>query len=177
MSNYLEIRPPKPEEYSEVVTVINSEKDTWSQAFSQTEMDELGIGQETTEDLVVGAQSRDYLVATLNDTIVGFASWRMKTHDIAWISMLQVLTSHQGEGIGTQLMQAIERQAREKGARIIGLETQKKATWAVSFYSKRDYAVLTNDLAKRLQIESMLSRPIASDLPYVILVKKLLPDE
>lgn len=137
------VRKPRLEEYKEVTNVINSEKEQWEQVLSEQELQDLHIGQETVDDLIEDAEKRNYLVAELGGKIVGFIEWKPKTHNIAWISMLQVLPSYQRQGVASGLLKKVEEQVKVEGFSAIALETQKKATWAVSFYEKHGFSVLS----------------------------------
>ncbi len=170
----MEIRPPKIEEYEKVVAVINSEKEIWLRSFSEEEMAELGIGEETVKGLIDGGKDRNYLIAAEDNTIVGFVSWYLKNPNVAWVSMLQVIPEMQGKGIGSKLMTEVEEQAKEQGCTATALETQKKADWAIKFYLAKGYRFLTNEETSNKPFAGVLSRPIEDDQPYFILGKELI---
>lgn len=170
---HITIRAPKRNECEQVVSVINSEKETWKEVLSDEEMAEIGIGEETVENLVEGEKDRNYLVAVADSDVVGFISWYLKNPNVAWVSMLQVVLEMQGKGVGSKLIDEVEKQASEKGCKAIALETQKKAGWAVKFYLRNGYRVLENEESSNEPFAGILSRPIEINQSYCILGKEL----
>lgn len=170
---HITIRAPKRNEYEQVVSVINSEKETWKEVLSDEEMAEIGIGEETVENLVEGEKDRNYLVAVADSDVVGFISWYLKNPNVAWVSMLQVVPTMQGKGIGSALMTQIEKQAESQGCKAVALETQKKADWAVKFYLANGYHTLKSEEVSKEPFAGILSRPLVDSQSYYILGKEL----
>lgn len=62
--------------------------------------------------------------------------------DVASFSQFAVEPEVQGRGIGTVLMQTVERRARETGAAEIGLSTPEPAAWLVEMYQRHGYRIV-----------------------------------
>ena len=55
-------------------------------------------------------------------TLVGVASWGPQAGSMAWLDLLYVASTHQRQGVGLMLLQAVERDAQEQG--MVRLQTQ-----------------------------------------------------
>jgi len=158
----IKIRKPKKTEYDQVVKVVNSEENLYTRVFNREELDQIGIGDFNISDLK-NNNTRDHLVAVMEDKIVGFISWYIKSNNIAWISMLEVDINNQHKGIGTKLIKKVEQQAKQLKIKAIALETQEKAEWAINFYKLNGYKILSNsDLSKGLYKGTLSKRPVKS---------------
>jgi ribosomal protein S18 acetylase RimI-like enzyme len=60
---------------------------------------------------------------------------------------LLIKEEHRRKGIGTQLMQHAIKMAKEKGARMLVLETQSCNVKAIQFYLKHGYKLIGFDTA------------------------------
>jgi len=153
------IREPKKEEYNQIVEIVNSELDLYKKVFTQEELDKIGIGYFNVNDLREVENDRNFLVAVEDNKIMGFASWYIKSNMVAWVSMLEVDAQSYGKGIGTLLINHIEKFAKDKHVKAVALETQKKAEWAVSFYKKRNYKILSTEDLDNIPYRGTLTKP------------------
>jgi GNAT superfamily N-acetyltransferase len=73
---------------------------------------------------------------------------------VAWLTTLVVLEDARGAGIGSSLVEHIEKWASQNGARRLSVTSgiQREATHA--FYEKRDYALTGLRFSKRLDNET-----------------------
>lgn len=62
--------------------------------------------------------------------------------DVASFSQFAVEPEVQGRGIGSVLMETVERRARETGAAEIGLSTPEPAEWLVNMYLRHGYRIV-----------------------------------
>lgn len=141
----MKIREPNISEFKEVVSVINSEVHFFQETLSREEMSELCIGEETVESLKEGLEGRKYLVADLNEKIVGFISWSIWPNKIAWVSMLEVLPDYARRGIGTALLTYVENEAKSLGLVGVLAESEKKNVWVKKFNESLNYKILSPD--------------------------------
>jgi ribosomal protein S18 acetylase RimI-like enzyme len=72
---------------------------------------------------------------------LGYQKWNNRVR--VW--ELLVKKEHRGRGIGTKLMQHAIKQAKEKGARMLVLETQSCNVKAIRFYLKHGYQLIGFD--------------------------------
>lgn len=133
---------PTREQYQEIADTVNSEADLYRGSFTDEELEALEIGSFTVDELITGELTRNYLVLELDDKVAGFASWYQKNDRVAWVSLLHVASDHRSLGVGTKLLSAVEKKAKELGMSAIALEAQRKADWAVNFYLKHGYEIL-----------------------------------
>lgn len=77
--------------------------------------------------------------------LIGFISWgptpaTKGTHDLYWIA---VDPAHQGHGVGSQLLEAVEERLKADGGRLVVVETSSRPEYRPTraFYGKRGYAV------------------------------------
>ncbi|PJE59604.1 MAG: hypothetical protein COU85_02755 [Candidatus Portnoybacteria bacterium CG10_big_fil_rev_8_21_14_0_10_44_7] len=155
----MKIRKPKREEYDAVAVVVNSELDLYRTVLSQKKLKEICVGGFTKKDLIEGEAIRNYLIVTEDKKIVGFISWYKKPNKAVWISMLQVDAKHRNQGIGSLLLKRVEKIARKNGARVIALEVQRRAYWAVDFYKFNRYFILSEKDLNKEPFKNTLSKP------------------
>lgn len=77
------------------------------------------------------------LKATSADKIVGYAQAKFEERGAVILYMLYVLPSHQGLGVGTQLLRAIE--AHRSSTTSIRVETLRDNTSAIRWYKARGF--------------------------------------
>lgn len=70
------------------------------------------------------------------DELVGALPLRWKHHGLMYIGNLLVKEGERGKGVGTQLFQAAEALAREKGSHKLVLYTSPKLPRTIAFYQK-----------------------------------------
>lgn len=115
-----------------------------SRVFSRSEIDvALEVFDEGT-----ARSSSDYLLLgafTPEDILIGYACWGPtpatdRTWDLYWIAVDPVL---QGAGIGTILLEEVERRLVGQHARMLVVETSSRSDYAATraFYGRRGYAV------------------------------------
>ena len=60
--------------------------------------------------------------------VVGVIKWMERDPGVAWLSHLAITPERQKQGIGRQLVQAVEHSAREHGCRLIGANSRLNST-------------------------------------------------
>ena len=105
---------------------------------------EVAIALELLDDAVAGDDDYRFLGAYAGDELVGYACWgptpgTTGTFDLYWIVVDPV---RQHQGIGTQLLQAVEQQLMTDDGRLIIVETSSRPSYAPTraFYERRGYA-------------------------------------
>lgn len=93
-----------------------------------------------TQKLSLGAYDNDKLIGVL---IVEKREW----NNSLWVANIVISEEYRGRGIGSLLMDNLFRLARDKGFRIIGLETQSTNLPAISFYRKNGFELDGIDLS------------------------------
>jgi hypothetical protein len=53
----------------------------------------------------------------------------------------------------------VEEIARERGAKVVVLETERQADWAVNFYLKNNYKILSEEDLKVFPFDMVLDKP------------------
>lgn len=86
---------------------------------------------------ITGSPLSFFLVAVKNSVIIGFIGVRasLRLTDFH-ISNFAVLLDEQKQGVGSKLMQQIEKLARESGGKVLSLETPRANQDAQGFYRK-----------------------------------------
>lgn len=105
------------------------------------------VAADVFDDTIIEASARDFLadprhrlvVAMDDDLVVGFVSALIYLHpDKAapelWIDEIGVAPTHQRQGIGKRLLQAILKYAREAGCKEAWVLTDRKNTAAMGMY-------------------------------------------
>jgi len=80
-----------------------------------------------------------HIVACIDDEIVGCGRGHFNSQTEAQIRYMAVEKGFQGEGIGTQILKALEKKLTKKGAKSIILNARKNA---VLFYQKLGYEIV-----------------------------------
>ena len=80
-----------------------------------------------------------FLVAALDNYILGFISGVIVSKDTSRILMLAVRPSHRNKGIGSTLLQNFIENSAQKGMKKITLEVRVSSENAVNFYRKRGF--------------------------------------
>ena len=105
--------------------------------------EEVATAVELLDEALAGDEDYRFLGAYANDALVGFACWgptpgTTGTFDLYWIV---VDPARQGEGVGTQLLEAVESTLRMDQGRLIVVETSSRAAYEPTrrFYERRGY--------------------------------------
>lgn len=105
--------------------------------------DEVATAVELLDEALAGDEDYRFLGAYDGATLVGWACWgptpgTRGTHDLYWIA---VDAQRQGEGIGSQLLAAVEEQLQSEDARLLVVETSSRAAYEPTrrFYEHRGY--------------------------------------
>jgi ribosomal protein S18 acetylase RimI-like enzyme len=106
--------------------------------------DEVAIAVELLDDALAGDADYRFLGAYADDELAGYACWgptpgTTGTYDLYWIV---VDPPRQGNGIGTQLLGAVEQRLTTDDGRLVIVETSSRADYAPTraFYERRGYA-------------------------------------
>jgi len=106
--------------------------------------DEVAIAVELLDDALGGDDAYRFLGAFSGDEFVGYACWgptpgTSGTYDLYWIV---VDPTRQGQGFGTQLLQAVENNLMTDDGRLVIVETSSRAEYEATraFYERRGYA-------------------------------------
>ena len=105
--------------------------------------DEVAIAVELLDEALAGDDDYRFLGAYTEDALIGYACWgptpgTTGTFDLYWIV---VDPNSQGKGVGTQLLQAVERKLTTDDGRLIVIETSSRPAYAPTraFYERRGY--------------------------------------
>jgi ribosomal protein S18 acetylase RimI-like enzyme len=105
--------------------------------------EEVATAVELLDESLAGDDDYRFLGAYDNATLVGWACWgptpgTQGTHDLYWIA---VDPEQQGQGIGTQLLGAVEAELMADDCRLIVVETSSRAAYEPTrrFYERRGY--------------------------------------
>lgn len=80
-----------------------------------------------------------FLVASLDNDILGFISGVIVSKDTSRILMLAVRPSHRKKGIGSNLLQSFIENSAQKGRKKITLEVRVSSDKAIKFYKERGF--------------------------------------
>jgi GNAT superfamily N-acetyltransferase len=143
-------KKPERNEYQKISDLVNLADEQYRTICTPEEFSIMQYGCSSPSELIKGENQRIFLCAyDENDNLIGYSSFRLKNPQTVWLSMIYIHPDFQHKGNGALLLKEIERQAEILGALVIVLETEKKATWAVEFYKKNGYQILSDaDLLK-----------------------------
>lgn len=105
---------------------------------------EVAVAVELLDRAAEGDDDYRFIGAFDGDDLVGYACWGPTpgtegTYDLYWIA---VDGGRQGSGIGSLMLDHVERTLRAEGCRLIVVETSSRADYAPTraFYERRGYA-------------------------------------
>lgn len=143
-------------DYKRLADIHNAASVPFAKIFSDEEKEQISL-LESAASIQEAFDTRDILVAKVNEVIAGYSFFRFKNQQCCWISSLYVHPDFQKSGVGTHLLSAIEAHACDYNRQIVALETHARAVWANRFYEKNGYN----------RIEAMIS-----DAPYSSVLSK-----
>jgi GNAT superfamily N-acetyltransferase len=76
--------------------------------------------------------------------------------DVAGFGQLAVRPSHQGSGIGSSLLNLVERRASQKGVKMLALDTSEHATHLIAFYQAKGYSFVEHTQWPEVNYRSMI---------------------
>ncbi len=86
----------------------------------------------------------DVLVAYDDTDPIGCASFKRYDHDSAEVKRVFVQSNYRGTGVGRQLLESLERLARDKGYSYLILESGEPLVEAMHLYRSLGYQVIPN---------------------------------
>jgi len=105
--------------------------------------EEVATAVELLDESLGGDDDYQFVGAFADDQLVGYACWgptpgTAATHDLYWIA---VDRERQGAGVGSQLLNEVERRLMADGCRLIVVETSSRADYGPTrgFYETRGY--------------------------------------
>jgi len=105
--------------------------------------EEVATAVELLDESLAGDDDYQFVGAFADDQLVGYACWgptpgTAATHDLYWIA---VDGERQGAGVGSQLLNEVERRLMADGCRLIVVETSSRADYGPTrgFYETRGY--------------------------------------
>lgn len=155
----LKVYKPDKKDYKTIADIYNKAHKSFLDIYSEEERKALvGDETETEEGVALTAKTREFLCVKEDDEkVLAYSSFRLKNNQTVWVSSLYVSLEHQGGGIGKLLLDAMENWAIKQGAKVIVLETHKKADWAINFYKKHNYEII-NDKLKEYPFDKVLDK-------------------
>ncbi len=102
--------------------------------------DDTFFGEWLEDPVAFGAFADDTLLGYIEGSLEGWNN-RFRISNICVFAH-----TNRGSGIGTMLMETIQKTAEALGARMLVLETQSCNTAAISFYRKNGFAIIGLDL-------------------------------
>ena len=83
-------------------------------------------------------QQHQFLLAYVEGEPSGFASYSEKPEGVFHLNKIYVLPSHQGQGLGQQLITAVEGAVRQAGGRVLELNVNRHNP-ALAFYERQGF--------------------------------------
>jgi len=145
-------------EYPKIVDLVNEADSVYLGIYSKEMAEEMYISSEMVDNLIDGEDRREYVCIYKNEDLVGFASFYLKNSQTVWLSMFHIDPEYQKQGLGSIFLKKIEEQAKKLKALVIVLETDKKATWAVNFYKKNNYQILSDEDLTKYHFDKALEK-------------------
>jgi GNAT superfamily N-acetyltransferase len=135
------IRAARPADYRQLPDIERQA----GERFRQVGLDDIADHDPFDADELAAAVM--VFVATADDDpqeVVGYAMVEL-VDDHAHLEQLSVLPDHGGQGIGTQLLDAVADWARSQGHPEVTLTTFREVAFNAPLYAKRGYVVLPED--------------------------------
>ncbi len=107
-----------------------------------SEIAQISLKESYDEELYISIHNywpEGFLVASLDNYILGFISGVIVSKDTSRILMLAVRPSHRKKGIGSNLLQSFIESSAQKGMKKITLEVRVSSDNAMKFYRERGF--------------------------------------
>jgi len=89
-------------------------------------------------------EKQQFYVYETNDVVIGVASLERISEIDGMVHWVYVLPEYEKRGVGTSLMNAMEREAKRTGLKTLTLFANAQAHWAIAFYKKLGYETAGN---------------------------------
>jgi ribosomal protein S18 acetylase RimI-like enzyme len=96
--------------------------------------------------------------------VLGFTTLHQKNTDVMLVNSLYVDPICQNQGIGKELLRAVEVFSFDKEMVLVAMETHVKADWAILFYEKNGYEII-NDKIDQSPYNRILDKPAIEGRP------------
>ena len=119
--------------------------------------------EETYENVKHAIETTEVFVALFNEEVIGSVRIEIKSDNTAYLSRFGVSSSHQNNGIGKILMNAVDNSMRELGITCLYLHTASRMFSLIRFYYGRGFFIesTTND---RGYIRALLCKEYESEV-------------
>jgi len=158
------IRIPKINEFSKICRLLNHADLPYKKFIPDYE-------PFTVDDLryMKNKSKKSFLVIDYCKKLSGLAVWSIKNQKICWLSILHIDPSKQKLGLGTTLLNKIEKIAQKRNCVYCMLELFPQAYWAKKFYFKNHYHILPKKQYKKKIFEDILSTKTKT----LVMIKKI----
>jgi ribosomal protein S18 acetylase RimI-like enzyme len=139
----IEIEPAVDSDLEEILALVNTVVAEWfikiipKEHYKEPFLSEKQFSQMAT--------FMEFYVIRKDDQIIAVGSFGSRDMKTAWIPLMHVRTAYHRMGIGSSLMQFLEKKAKSLNYKSIQLETDSEATWAINFYKKHGYSVFQKE--------------------------------
>ncbi len=110
---------------------------------------------------------REFFVARAGGQTVGTASFQ-KLGTFAYIGYFYIKSPFHGKGYGRALMNFMEMYAKTREITDLRLFTNAKATWALEFYQKMGFSIITTEKEEILSLEGGILQPFYEQNSYLL---------
>jgi len=87
----------------------------------------------------------EFFVIRKEGKIIAVGSFSSRYEETAWIPLMHVHSEYQRMGIGSLIIDFLEKKAKSLDYKRIKLETDSKAKWALNFYQEHGYTIFQKD--------------------------------
>ncbi len=158
----ISIKKPAICDYKEIANLINNANKKYKEIHSDELFKAIGYGElESVTSIEDDEKKREILGLYLNNKIIGYGSFYLKNSQTVWISRLYVDPNYQRQGFGMKIIEKIKNISKSYKAKVLVLETDKKAYWAVDFYKKMGFFILSDKDLKIFPFDLVLNKPQA----------------
>ncbi len=131
----VEIRKAHYNEIQEICSILSKSFEPYNQYYTEKAYEATVISPHEIEKRVNDEQT-DVLVVIYKNKVVGTVSIIMQEKEKLHLRSMAVKPSYQRKGIGSYILEEINRLAREKQVKIISLECFEPLTKAINLYEK-----------------------------------------
>jgi N-acetylglutamate synthase-like GNAT family acetyltransferase len=96
----------------------------------------------TPDELLEEFKKMTFYAYRMEEVTIGVAALTLIEDNVGQIRWVYILPEHQRKGIGTALMNYVEKEATKMKLQRLKLLTSDKACWAKNFYSKLGYTMV-----------------------------------
>ena len=149
----------------EVRTIINSNFDLYEPIVEEKDLSQHDVTRKWAER---NFKIREFYLGREAGKFVAMSSYQSLGDDLAYVGYFYVKKKHQRNGYGRAMMEFLKLRAKQDGVTKLTLFVQPKANWALRFYEKTGFSMLSKEKDEIISLHDGVYRPFYEENSYLL---------